>query len=467
MAIRNSNSETEAGNKKKTQLSRMELLAYGACTCFFSLAPIKDEFGMYFLTNIALVPAGSVAVIMLITTLFDAVNDPIVGSMVDRTNSRFGRYRPYLMVGGVVMALSLILLFSIPPFGAYGKFFYYTLVMMALSIGITCLEIPNNALASVVTRDYNSRNFMLMIKGLAGMTTATVVAAITLPAVERLGGGAQGWQRYVILLFGCSIWLPFFSQWGLRKLDRAATRGAQPKQALHRTVRGVLRNRPVVCIAVALTCFSFSNNLINSTALYYYQYILNDTSVVSKTAVLGLPLNIAMALALPLLMHKVDKHKLLIIACLLCLVKPVLILLFGVGLQASAITVLTVMQRVSASFYTSMVFALMPECVDWTNWKTGAGQAGLIAAIITFMQKCGRALGMWASGTLMELSQFHATEAITSRTIHTILRLNGLYPILALVVALYAILRFPISRAKGTELRQLLHERDQQQAGSD
>lgn len=437
-----------------------EYAAYGIGGICINLGIIAEQFGMYYLTNVALLPSAVVGSMLMFTTLFDAVNDPIIGGMADRCNTRMGKYRPFILLGAVFMCVTMVLRFTLPPLGTGGKVAYYLAVMMLYSISFTMCCVPWQAMPAVLTRDYKARNLLLTVRLTAGALTGTVIGAALLRGVERLGGGAAGWQRFILLVWCVGLPAAYLCQRGMRFVDYPGSIPTPPRRTAFHHMAQLVKNRPVVCVCAAIGLCSLTQTINNVSSMYYYEYVLGDTSVLELTSIYSLPISLACNFAIPFVLERIDKRHLLLIAYGLSLVKPAAIWLFGASLSVRAALGLIVFSYIGAALYGATIFSWVPECVDWTHLYHGAGEAGIISAFVTFSQKLGRALGQWLTGILMGLVGFHAASAVTPGVVGAILNLNGLYQILGYSLTLIPIFLFPISKAGGDQIRKDICERE-------
>lgn len=448
----------EQRNKRRPTFR--EYAAFGIGGLFVNLGIIAEQFGMYYMTNVALLPSAAVGSMLMFTTLFDAVNDPIIGGMADRCSTPMGKYRPFILLGAVFMCVTMVLRFTVPPLGTGGKVVYYLIVMMLYSVSFTMCCVPWQAMSSVLTRDYKARNLLLTVRFTAGALTGTVIGATLLRGVERLGGGAAGWQRFILLIWCVGLPAAFFCQHGMRFADYPGSIPTPPRRKVSHHLLQMARNRPVVCVCAAIGLLSLTQTINNVSSMYYYQYVLGDTGVLELTSIYSLPVSLACNFAIPFVLERLDKRHLLLIAYGLSIVKPAVISLAGKSLSVKAAMGLIVFSYIGSALYGAAIFSWVPECVDWTHLRHGAGEAGIISAFVTFAQKLGSALGQWGTGLLMEAMGFHAAAAVTSRVVGAVLNLNGLYQIVGYSLTLIPILLFPISKAGGDRIRKDLNARE-------
>lgn len=440
-----------------------EYFSYGAGSFFINLSMISERFGMYFLTDVAMLPASAVGLMLMVTTLFDAFNDPIIGNLADHNRSRFGRYRPFIIGGSLISCFSMILRFTNPSVSAPLKIAFYMAVLLIGSIGTTCCAVPWQAMGSLLSSDYDQRNILLMIRSAVMTIVTSVTGAVALSAVSFLGGNDSGWRNLVMLLWIPGLIAMYFCQDGMKSIDKPLTAKKKRKKFyLWGDLRQVWKNRAVIFLCVTIFLYNVIRAVWNNSDLYYFQYILEDTSAFSKAEGFGLPVTLACMFLLPFLLKYFDKRHILAAGALFNLLKPLMITVFGSQLSANSIIFLHLLSSdVGATLVSTLLFSLIPECVDWNHWNWGAKAAGLISACVTFTQKAGRGIGQWLLGLTLETSGFSAGQAISHSARTALVIVNGPVQIIGFILLLYLALSFPISKKKGEEIRRLLQIREQ------
>jgi len=448
-------------NRKGKNLTYCEIFAYGTGGVFINLAGACDQFGMYFLTNVAMLPAAVVGTMMMFSTIFDAVNDPIIGSLADQNQSRIGKYRPFLIAGGLLTGIVSILRFTVPDFSVTGKIVYYAVLLCLFSIGFTACSVPWQAMMSLLTPDYHERNILLSTKSISGNLVGMIVNAVILSCVAALGGAeGGGWWKFAVIAWLIALPFIFICQSGMKRVDYQGAIPSPPKEPFFRRLCHLLCYKPVLCLCLAVMISSTVISMTNVCEMYYYEYVLHDVGVLRDISIWGFPITLGCAFLLPVILKWIDKRHLILLSFGISMIKPVSIFIGGAGLSSEFVVVLMILSRVGTAFLSAAIFAWIPECVDYTNYRDGAASAGMITAGTTFMMKLGRALGQTLAGNLMSAAGFSAAAEITDRIIGQILNINGLYPIIGLCLTIVPILFFPISRERAEQIRAELEERD-------
>lgn len=449
---------------KKSTVSWGTIIAYGIGGVLINMTLMSQEYGFYFLSEIAKVPAKALGNILFITTLIGAIMDPIVGNWADNTDTRFGRYRPFLIFGGIGTAILLVLQFTVLPLNDTGKILFYGLVLVAFYIVFAATVVPWQGMMSVLSDDYNDRNRLLTSRTVIGGVVGSGIGIVLLPGVEALGGGAVGWQRFAMCGMALGLVCMYFCQRSMKSVDHPGIAHTGEKRPIFTALFGMLKNKPVMCVALAMLLNQVFISIGAQVSMHYYEHVLHDTSVLQRTSAWGLPINILCSLVTPFILRKIDKRVLVSIGTVLHAVRPLVIMIGGSSVTPSMVVALTVIQRVGSAFYGGALYSLIPDCVDFNRWKTGVGAAALVSATITFAQKLGRSLGSASTGWLLAASGYVAGEAITDSISTAILNMNGLYQVIGFALTAVPILLFPISRKRGDEIRAELAIRDAAEA---
>lgn len=436
------------------------MFAYCCGFIFLNLGQLADQYSLFFMTDIAKVSSSAAGSILMVTTLLAACCDPIIGNYVDQTNSRWGKYRPYIMFCPIGAAFFMILKFFTPDISAGALVAYYAVTSIAFTLIHNCAAVPMAAYKSVLTPDYDERNTLFSLSSISSTLITAALGMLCLSSVEKLGGGAQGWFYFVCIAWAIGLVAAFICQKGVAKKDAPGMIPTPPKKPLITSLFRMFKNKPTMCVAMAMFCSTFVTMITNNVQIHYYTHVLHDPSVLAKTSAYGLPIQIAALLCMPLLLKKISKRTLLWIGFAASVFRPLMIMLFGESLSVNQVIALILISRVGAAFFTPAISSWLPECVDWTNLKEGAGAAALIGATISFLQKAGRGIAQGAVGGVLAFAGYDPSAEITSGAIQAILNLNGLYGVIGLCIAMIPIILFPISKTKAEEIREELRVRD-------
>ncbi len=185
-------------------LSKKEVAGYGLGGVAGTVAEyIKNYFGLSFMSDVAGVSVSSAGTIMMLMTIWDAINDPIIGRVVDKTNTKRGKYRPHLMFSCIFLSVALLAFFLAPNLPTVGKIIYYGMVLALFSVFSTQFVVPLQALNTVVTPSSNERNKLLSARMFTGFISGALATMVALPMINGVNaklGGTSGWIVFSIVI---------------------------------------------------------------------------------------------------------------------------------------------------------------------------------------------------------------------------------------------------------------------------
>lgn len=223
----------------------------------------------FFCTDIFGISSLTVAGLMLVTKIIDAVTDPIMGFIADHTRSKKGRYRPYLIYGSPVLGVLIYLLFSAPQLSAAMKVVFIYVVYISYSLAFTVVGIPFTSLVPVLAKDSTERTMVVSWKNVMIQVGRLFITSFALPIVEAFGGGAVGWGRFGALV-GVIITLCFWCvAWGLKPYDTVDFEIEKPKVDLRKEMHLIAKNKPLLMLMIAFGTDMIANSTLMAVNMYY------------------------------------------------------------------------------------------------------------------------------------------------------------------------------------------------------
>ena len=213
---------------------------------------VFDVFLFIFYTDVFGLPAAAVGTMMLVTRLVDAFSDPLMGAVADRTRTRFGKYRPYLLWGAIPLAAAGVLTFTVPDLGEDGKLLWAYGTYIFMMLAYTFINVPYGALLGVITSDSQQRTTLSSFRFIGAFSGGTLVAYLTPELVQYLGQGYEilGWQ-YTMGLYGVVACVLFALTFAATS-ERVQPHSTQPTSPL-RDIKDLLNNKPwLILFSLAL-----------------------------------------------------------------------------------------------------------------------------------------------------------------------------------------------------------------------
>ncbi len=378
--------------KKELSFSEKMLWALGQSTGRQFITALVATYILVFLTDTFGVAAGAAGVIMTLATVWDAINDPILGSLADRTKSKWGTYRPYLLFVPLPLSIVATLLFAAPDLSASGKVVYAAVLYICYGMLVTCIEIPYNALLPTMTKNEMERNDTISLSTFIAGVVIMIVSSFTPNLVQVLGGedASKGYMMVVIIGAVCmciTSWLAFAK---CKERHTVEKQTESTKEALANLLK-VKEMYPMIAFW-CVGCILF--NIIMASSVYYCMYYLMNPGLI---ATYMLTINVAgmvgVMLFMPFILRAVKGSikKAVLFTQAIAAVSYLVCFLVG----NSNVTLIYIFTAIGCIFST-MTNAYRPMTVvgmtDFVLKKTGNQLNGTISAIGGFAYKCGTAL---------------------------------------------------------------------------
>jgi len=392
-------------NNIETKLSVKEKIGYslGDTASHF----VWDMVGfwlLFFYTDIYGISAAAAGTIMLVARFWDMAIDPVIGIVSDRTNTRWGKFRPYILFGAIPYAILAILTFTTPNFGEVGKIIYAGATYVLLMTAYATINLPYSALGAVMTDDTYERAGLNTYRFIAGFGGQFVVTGLALTLAEFFGGGdkAQGFQYTVFLFAGLSL-IFFFITFKTTK-ERVQPPKAQ-KNSLKEDVRNLFGNKAWIILALVGIISFIMFAMQNAAIAYYFKYYLGRENNVQLFNVIG---TIALIVALPLskpLAKRFGNRNVFIGSSLISGLFFMLIYLPGVT-DVKTIYIFNIIAKMAYAPAVPLLWTMIADSADYGEWKTGRRATGLYFSAAVFAQKAGWGIGAAVAGWILSISQF-------------------------------------------------------------
>ena len=358
-----------------------------------------------FFTNVFGLSFADAAALMLVARLFDVVTDPMMGSIADRTSSRWGTYRPWIIFGAIPFGLIFALLFFTPDFGPVGKRVYaYVLYLLMMAV-YTMVNVPYGSLLGVMTEDSSEKNEFSSYR-MVGAYAMGFVTLLSFPYLQKVVGGSDAHQYAVLgACFGGLAALMTLAC-GLLTKERL-----KPVRAEHFSMRqfaDLFSNRPWVFLTLIAICTNFLNGFRYAVAGYMIDYCLDGEITVGS-----LIINYTVLMAFgevtcmifggisPAFTKRIGSKRMAFVwSSVICLVTSVAA--FFIPMSPSCIWLLVasvVITSIGVGFYSPLLWSMYADVADYATEKNGTSATGLIFSSGTMAQKLGGAI----SGSLIAL----------------------------------------------------------------
>ena len=432
-------------NTQSQKLAVTEKLGYGLGDCAANFVfQTQLIFLMSFYTDVFGLAASTVGTMFLVSRLWDAVNDPIIGALADRTKTRWGKFRPWLLVTALPFAICFVLAYTTPDLETRGKIVWAYVTYNLLMMVYTANNIPYSALTGVLTADPIERTSLTSWRFLMAMSAAFVVQSFTLDLVKLFGRGNDALGYQLTMAMWAAIGTIFFFITFATTKERVQPPPSQ-KSSVLTDLGDLVRNRSWIALAV-MTLFYFTYlSMRGSVSLYYFKYYVQREDLFGWFNGLGLLASlVGILLSKPL---TVRFGKLAVFQTSLLLTVICTVAFYGPSSDApyAAIAVQCVLQFVYGVGI-PLLWAMMADVADLGELKNGRRATAMTFAATVFALKMGLSIGGALGGWLLDWYGYVPNAEQTAEALQGIRLLMSFYPAIAFVAASMALIRYDITR---------------------
>jgi glycoside/pentoside/hexuronide:cation symporter, GPH family len=428
-------------------LKRSSKLAYGVGDVSISLTvTIVGVYYAIFLTDVVGLPAGLSAIALFIGRSWDYVNDPLVGYLSDRTRSRWGRRRPFLLFGAVPFAAAFTMMWWRPPIESPAWLVvYYAFAYFMFDAGATVIYMPYVALTPELTQDYDERTSLTayrMMFSILGSLIAFVIPAMIIGEYRP-----ENASRFLVMgvVFGCASIAPVIITF-LGTEERVEFQ-EQERPKLVASLRAAVQNRPFLFSVVMFLLTWVCVDLLQATLLFFIKYIVERETQsdlimgsIFVTALLTLPIWLRAA-------RSSDKRKAFIYGISFLAVVLIVLILFSADTPLAVVLLVCVLAGVGVSAAHVLPWSIIPDAIEWDEWKTGERHEGMFYGIVTLAQKVASSLAVPAALLLLQAGGYQPASDVQPQTVHIVIRiLVGPVPAVLLAGAIVFAVFYPLSR---------------------
>lgn len=456
-------------------ISFREKLGYGlgdaASSMFWKL------FGMYllfFYTDVFGMEAAAVGTMFLITRIWDSFFDPVVGVIADRTESKWGKFRPYLLFLAIPFGVIGIFTFYTPAFSTPDKVIYAYITYSLMMIIYSGINVPYASLLGVISPDPKDRNVLSTYRMAFAYIGSFVTLLLFMPMVNYFSGYSNdiedqqyGWLMAVCIIAIVCVIL-FFLCFAFTKERVKPIR--QNQAPLKDDLKDLIKNKPWwILLGAGISALIF-NSIRDGATIYYFKYFVEE-EVFGTINIMNIPfvlsgLYLALGQAANLLgvilaapvSNRIGKRKTYMGAMLIATVLSVIF--YGLGSHNLAfIFILQALISICAGSIFPLLWSMYADCADYSEYKTGNRATGLIFSSSSMSQKIGWAIGTALTGWLLAYLGFEANQVQNSSTLDGIKMFMSLLPAIGSFLSIVFIFFYPLSEGKLKEISISLNER--------
>jgi GPH family glycoside/pentoside/hexuronide:cation symporter len=443
-----------------SKIKLQEKIGYGfgdaASSMFWKLFSM---YLLFFYTDIFGISAAVVGTMFLITRIWDAAFDPVVGMIADRTETRRGKFRPFLLFGAIPFGLAGILTFTSPSFSEGGKIVYayitYSVMMMVYSF----VNVPYASLLGVMSSDGKERTTLSSFRMIFAFIGSIIALALLNPLVNLFGGNVAGhehkaWQLAVAVFAILAVilfWLSF--SWTHERIQPIK----KEKTKLSTDIKDLFENRPWwILLGSGIAALIF-NSIRDGAAIYYFKYFIQDQKLTSIYLVLGQAFNIVGIVLIIPLANKIGKKAAYLSAMLIASVFSIAFYWLGKENTYLIFAFQCIISACAGSIF-PLLWSMYADIADYSEWKTGRRATGLVFSSSSMSQKFGWTLGGALTGWLLAFYGYKANVVQSTDVQSGIRMMLSIFPAVGTFLSIFFISIYPLSEKKMKEISAKLSE---------
>jgi glucuronide carrier protein len=461
------------------RLPRRSVVGYGFGDFANNLAfTLSTAFLLYYYTDVAGLSAAAVASMFFVVRLWDAVADMFAGRLVDRTMTRMGKFRPFILFGAVPLLFLSYLTFHVPSsLDDGGKLLYAYVTYSVLGLLYSMVNIPYGSLASAMTQSVKERAKLVASRFFGGAVGGVVLTYIIAPQISDLKAQkaslspaeyqdrVQGIFTQTTLLFiliGTAAYLVTFF------LCREKVVRTQPRVSLGETWQTLRHNRPLGYLCAASFFYLIGLFAVGGASAFYAQYVMRDIKWLAPITLVNSGISIVAAPFIPKLVDRYGKKALFQWCGLFTVVGGLALFFTPTGAVAPALIFLGV-KGIGAALINTVMFGLEADTVEYGEWRSGQRSEGATYAVFSFTRKITQSIGGALGAAALSVGGYlSATKAVPNpiqpeSAVLAIRVSMGLIPAAAAIIAMVIFWKYPLTDQRFREIRNETELRKQQQ----
>lgn len=410
---------------------------------------------LVFYTNICGLSPAACATLFLIARFLDAINDPLVGFMIDHLPTRkMGHFRPTLILGTILCSANFLLLWFGPMLSTSGKLAIAYVSYILLGVLFPVMDISLNSLLPVMTEDMKERNSLSSIKGLAYVIGALVIG-VAAPLILGDTSNKQGYINLVLIMTAVIFFFSIIGTMGVKERVKPQMENSYSVKELFK----ILSQKPVYITFLAVLLYSIGSNIVNAANTYFYTYIFEDLTLASIITLITCVTVFPATMVIGNLIGRFGKKKMYAIGLALAGLAPIIRLLDVRSIPLLIVSVL--IAGIGAGFAAPLNYGIQADNTDYIEVSMGIRAEGAVASLSSFVSKCAMGIGGAIPGYLLQLAGFDSKAAVQNDNVINVIVLCVL--ILPAIVNVVAIVIFskgyPITKEKLNEQICLMREK--------
>jgi len=410
-------------------------------------------------TDVFLLGAATMGTMLLVTRIGDAVVDPVIGAISDRTKTRWGSFRPYLIWMAIPMAVTAILTFTVPAYGGTGRIVYAYVTLSLMMVAYSAINIPYSALLGVLTPSSEDRTSACSYRFVMALLPVFIIVNTAIPMAKYFGGNensATGWQMTMIIYSVVAVLL-YFATFAMTR-ERVQPEEKQ-QSTLREDIKDLFRNKPwvVLCI-VGIAALTYAN-IRGTVSIYYFENVVpggkDYFGPVMTTGAIAFIIGVMITSPLSKIFGKRNFYMVSMALTAILTAGFYFVPPDNIAMVWGAHALISLCAAPTAP----LVWAMYADTADYSEWKCGRRATGLVFSAASFAQKFGWAIGGAGTGWLLAYFGYQPNVAQSARTIDGIMMMMSIIPTVGALIAIAALWFYELDENMVSRMTRELQER--------
>ena len=432
---------------------------------------LSASYIMYYYQDILGLSATFVGFILMIARVFDAANDPFMGVVVAKTNSRWGKFRPWIFTGTILNAFVLYALFAAPAVSGKALMIYFAVMYILWGMTYTMMDIPFWSMIPAVTSTTKDRENLSVVGRTSAGVGYALINVFTVMAVSKLGGGIErtGFRLFALIIAILFVIFILFTCFTIREQKEENMQTTSVKEMF----KALFNNDQAIITVVTIVLINSALYITSNLLIYFFKYDIGGTTWKDAytlfTSVGGISQILGMMVVYPILRSKLSNTIILKLSLCLAIFGYAFLLALCLLGYSSVLTMLMVpgvMIFVANGILTVLTTVFLANTVDYGEVKTGHREESVIFSMQTFVVKAASGLAVFITGVSLDLIGLTSKDGLGegiptfSSPLLGLRLLMTILPMIGLVLALVLFTRkFILTDEKAEQIRQQLEEK--------
>ncbi|MBC6297939.1 MFS transporter [Listeria sp. FSL L7-1517] len=443
----------------KAMVPWKERISYGLSDTACNLAfQVIATYLMFFYTDVYGLSAAAVGTLFLVARVIDAFDGPLIGIMIDRTHTKWGKSRPFFLWFSIPFGLMCVLTFMTPDFSDGGKLVWAYVTYILVGVFYSCVNLPITSILPSLTNNPKERTILGTIRQFGGTLGQIIVTVFTLPIVAFLGAGDQQKGFFLTILLFSIVAVILLLNTFVNTRERVAN--VQKVVRLKDSIKAIKRNWPWVIMILINFIYWMAMTMKNQTTIYFFKYNLGREDLVPIIMALAFG-SLLTLLFTPTVAGKFGKRNTMVIGLILAIIGQVIM---GIGAHSLSIAIIiagVIVNAFGTGFISGLLSVMLADTVDYGEWKNGVRAQGLLTSASSFGAKFGMGIGGALTAGILASAGYQANQVQTASSLQAI-EFNFVWlPIVGFLIASVALFFYRADKQEKTYLVEL-EERNRQ-----